>query len=410
MRTKLLSFALIVSFPLFFIANAADNISCNNNRYKNFTFLTSDVTTNVQFGQNNSDAGVSKNLLMDIYQPSGDIATKRPLIILLHGGSFYLGSRSDMSILCDVYSKMGFVTATIDYRLVDVPMTDSLVVADAIAKGISDTKAAIRFFMKDAATINTYRISTENIIVGGVSAGAIIASNTAYLNSTDNIPAYFAAILANNGGFTGNSDNNISYSTPIKAVLNFSGAMWRKSWMNVGESALFSVHDLNDPTVPCGYATPSDLPFQVFMYGSCEMQNRANSEGIINAFISFPTSTHVSYFAGGVTSTALSVIAQSGTFLEGIICSPTTSLNETLENRPVELQVFPNPASNKISVSITNKGLLVGTIQIYNLLGVLIKDVRVIEKTDIDISDLANGFYTLNLKNGEQKAVKFIKQ
>jgi acetyl esterase/lipase len=58
-------------------------------------------------------------LKMDIYQPTGDTNTNRPVIIFAFGGGFVNGSRTENSMvkLCQAFAKRGFVTASIDYRL-----------------------------------------------------------------------------------------------------------------------------------------------------------------------------------------------------------------------------------------------------------------------------------------------------
>ena len=156
-------------FTLFFLtvifSAIAQNPTCDGNRYKNFAFGAIDSTINVQYGQNYTMNNVLDTLLMDIYQPKSDVATKRPLIIIIHGGGFTSGTKEFYSSLCRYFAYKGFVTATINYRLIDVPLVDSLTITEAMIKAMSDAKAAIRFFVEDAATNNTYKIDTNNIFL-----------------------------------------------------------------------------------------------------------------------------------------------------------------------------------------------------------------------------------------------------
>jgi acetyl esterase/lipase len=59
------------------------------------------------------------NLYMDIFQPTGDTLSQRPLVIIAFGGGFLSGSKDHWSIrlLCQNLAKRGYVTAAIDYRL-----------------------------------------------------------------------------------------------------------------------------------------------------------------------------------------------------------------------------------------------------------------------------------------------------
>ncbi|MFN9595948.1 MAG: hypothetical protein ACK560_04090, partial [Bacteroidota bacterium] len=57
-------------------------------RYLTEVFPNVTVTTNVQYGTNISifppPTPASIPLIMDIYEPTGDVATNRPLIIFMH--------------------------------------------------------------------------------------------------------------------------------------------------------------------------------------------------------------------------------------------------------------------------------------------------------------------------------------
>ena len=60
-----------------------------NGRYEYEIFSNVNKTT-----VNYSDVYTDLAHEMDIYTPQGDTETNRPLIIYMHGGSFYLGDKS----------------------------------------------------------------------------------------------------------------------------------------------------------------------------------------------------------------------------------------------------------------------------------------------------------------------------
>jgi acetyl esterase/lipase len=105
---------------------------------------------------------------MDIYQPTGDIETNRPLIVWAHGGSFIGGTKTDadMVALSQAFTKKGYVCASINYRLGLTPF-DSVGAVKAVLRAVQDMKASVRFFYKDKLTTNTYKIDTTNIFIGG---------------------------------------------------------------------------------------------------------------------------------------------------------------------------------------------------------------------------------------------------
>jgi hypothetical protein len=249
--------------------------SCDGNRYKHFVFGMADSVMNVQYGMNTTMNHVPQPLTLDIYQPHADSAEKRPLILFIHGGAFVAGDKQEARYLCILFARMGYVAATINYRLIDIPVVDSITVTDAIVKAMSDTKAAVRFFVEDANTQNLFRTDTNFIFLSGISAGGIIASHVAYLDTTDMIPSYLMDLINLNGGFKGNSSSNTSYATPIKGIINYSGALLRKEFISEGEPALFSVHDQSDTIVPCFHGLTLTAHCIVFCDGSCAMQEEA---------------------------------------------------------------------------------------------------------------------------------------
>src|SRR2546421_8172 len=105
---------------LFISSTLYAQLDTTGGRYcrENF-FSAATVTSNITYGSSVTWTGGTQTLVMDIYQPTGDVATRRGLIVLAHGGSFIGGGRTDqdVSTLCTRFAKMGYVTASIDYRL-----------------------------------------------------------------------------------------------------------------------------------------------------------------------------------------------------------------------------------------------------------------------------------------------------
>jgi len=58
-------------------------------RYRDEIFTGIKLTKNVVYGRNFAYGTLQPtDLLMDVYEPAGDSATQRPVIILIHAGSF----------------------------------------------------------------------------------------------------------------------------------------------------------------------------------------------------------------------------------------------------------------------------------------------------------------------------------
>jgi hypothetical protein len=88
-------------------------------------------------------------------------------------------------------------------------------------------------------------------------------------------------------------------------------------------------------------------------------------------------------------------------------CNPTVSVVENEPNN-YDIKIFPNPATSTLNISFPEN--MKQQIQIFNSMGMLLKEISVTQQTQIDISDLPKGLYFVHLKNNSAQAEKFIKQ
>ncbi len=159
--------------------------------------------------------GTPTPLSLSVYTADGDTAPTRPLIVWIHGGAFLNGARTQMASVAQSYARLGYVTATIDYRLdpgnhcVEVQAglyTGATLVAErarcerAILAARDDAAAAIAYLRAHAAS---YRIDTTRVVVGGASAGAITAVHVGQTLNTAGSPppaeSQVSAVLAMSG-------------------------------------------------------------------------------------------------------------------------------------------------------------------------------------------------------------------
>jgi len=101
---------------------------------------------------------------MDIYTGEGDNEGNRPLIILAHGGGFTDGDKEEFEEFSAFLAKSGYVVASINYRLLDIELTETTI-KRAVIEAVTDMKAAARYFVKDAGGSNTYRITQSHFQV-----------------------------------------------------------------------------------------------------------------------------------------------------------------------------------------------------------------------------------------------------
>jgi len=72
--------------------------------------------------------------------------------------------------------------------------------------------------------------------------------------------------------------------------------------------------------------------------------------------------------------------------------SVISSINECEFSKNINLQVYPNPATTEVNLTIPNNETI-ESIKIYNQNGQLIKQITKPDKTSISVSDLNTGLY-----------------
>lgn len=273
----------------------------------------------------------------DIYQPIGDTATNRPVIIVSHTGSFLApvingqptGSIKDSSIVdqCTRWAKKGYVAVAMGNRKGWNPLSTNQNVRtstllQAAYRGIQDAKAMVRFMRMTEDNGNPYGIDPTKIVLGGQGTGAYIALGYAtldnpavelnlpkFLDLTDPlnpIPYVIPAIFGNIDGtdltyfpantppfnapapFVFNQPNNPSYSNDVNMVFNLGGALADISWLEAGDVPIVSFHCANDQYGPIDTGTvivPTTNETVVEVMGSRVVQHYSNQYGNNDVFI-----------------------------------------------------------------------------------------------------------------------------
>ena len=108
-----------------------------------------------------------KSLQMDIYQPKG-LTKPAPLLVFIHGGGWKSGQRSDYLVYLTHFAKMGYVTATVSYRLVGIAPYPACV---------EDIRDAVQFLYQNG---EKYNYNPDQICLIGGSAGSHLAMLAGY--------------------------------------------------------------------------------------------------------------------------------------------------------------------------------------------------------------------------------------
>ena len=426
MKQKLLLF-----INLFLASAAFSQDPCSTGRYASDVYPNVTLNSNIVYGQNMSFTNQNTSLKLDFYEPSGDTALSRPLIIWAHGGSFIGGSKtdSDVSSLSQRFAKKGYACASIDYRLGFFPI-DSANSVKAVVRAVQDMKAAIRFFYKDRADgTNLYKIDTNRIYIGGSSAGAITALHVAYLDSACKISDYLnSATIQALGGLEGASGNP-GYSSTVQGVINLCGALARYSWMEADDVPLVSVHGTNDGTVKYNRGVVNPGTPLMYLDGSRMLHERACALNLDNNFYTFPGAPHVPF--AGSSASAIAYMDTTSNFIRDFLIGQFGCNNALLQpaNLPMQtaylypindcsgnsitdlclssgleelnstsFEMYPNPTSGNISVKHKIQGMV--EIAVYDLTGRIVFMEKSANSTVLlNLNQLKTGTYILSLKD-----------
>lgn len=183
----------------------------------------------------------SAELLLDLYRPARKAKSTRAVVVLIHGGGFRAGSRTDPGIVrvARAFAGRGVVAASIDYRLMGQDPVPSrrvaplaadmpkLPVFGAMTAAVDDTLAATDYLRAHAKKLG---IDMRRLGLIGSSAGAITADHVGYVLDDHGVKGPKVRFVASLWG----------------GIFAPGGA----AQLERGEAALFAVHGDADPTVP----------------------------------------------------------------------------------------------------------------------------------------------------------------
>ena len=314
----------------------------NAQRYLAPVFESVNVAKDAPYGANYtvqyySTVGkpVLQPLTMDIYAPSGDTITERPLVLIFHTGNFLpqglnggvTGVKSDSSDveIATRLAKMGYIAASCDYRLGWNPIavtqeerTNTLI--NAAYRGVQDARTAIRFFRASYEQGNPYGIDTSRIVLWGIGTGGYITLAAATLDKYTDvlIPKFIGSDVTGDGlsdpmviepingdiwgtsyGLLPNASGGLDtfcipnfegYSSDFDLCVNVGGALGDTSWLDATDPPMIGVQVPTDPLAPYKerillVPTPKGYENVVEVQGAYLVIQKANELGNNQAMI-----------------------------------------------------------------------------------------------------------------------------
>lgn len=363
-------------------------------------------------------SNVMDTLELEVFKPSSsaDNLSKRPFILMIHGGSFLAGNRHEMDYFSIEMARRGFVTATIDYRLGwnCSPSSAATVCFEcgneaaklriSVYRAVQDTRAALNYIIENA---DQFGIDTSQIFLQGTSAGAITALQTAFMDQTE-ANTYCANCVSELGQLNESGLTPVHPFT-IKGVVNNCGAVNALGIMDNHEIPVVGFHDEWDCTVPYqGGNVLGCLGCTAFQYvsGSDAIRSKLNTEGVcygMNRVMA--TLNHCSYPSNAI-------IGKASCFIKNILCGTctsyittsiwdipdctdgTTSMGVNEENKN-EIELSPNPTSGTLQIDSKN---VLKLIEVFAISGELVQSISG-NVQSIDLSNIRTGTYLVKVKD-----------
>ena len=225
---------------------------------------------------------VDIDLDMDVYEPTGDTLSNRPVIIFIHAGAFFSGHNEldDVIALSIASAKRGYVAVSMNYRL-GLNIISSYSGERAVYRGVQDASAAVRYlreFHQD------YGIDYENIFVWGTSAGSFIGLHLAFTEDDERPESTYGGGGDPDLGCIDCEGNDYLHDSKPKAVISCWGAIGDLDWIEQEDNIpTIMFHGTSDPVVPFNSGFPFTINIALpIVYGSNPIHERLNELNIEN--------------------------------------------------------------------------------------------------------------------------------
>ena len=249
--------------------------SCQKTSSNGTDLLVAEKKLNVSYGKDSAQR-------MDIYLPAGRSAAATKSIILIHGGGWNSGDKSDFKVYIDTFQRRmpDYAIFNLNYRLVS---NTTLFPTQEM-----DIKAAMEYITSHAEELG---VSKDNFVLVGVSAGAHLAMLQAYKYKS---PAVKAVV-----DFFGPTDLIAMYNEPWNSMIPYLLQMLT----GTTPEANATVYQQSSPAYFVNAQTPPTIILQggedniVAPAQSYLLQKKLEAAGVQHELVYYPRERHGWYGA-----------------------------------------------------------------------------------------------------------------
>lgn len=225
----------------------------------------------------NVSYGADAEQKMDIYLPEGRTTSNTKALILIHGGAWMSGDKSEMT------GTVNSLKATLpDYAFFNINYRLAYSGGNLWPTQLDDVNAAVSFIISHA---DHYKFNSNKMAIGGASAGAHLALLKAYNSNNSNIKAVIDMF-----GPTDMKDLYNSSTSNTQFVLSFfmSGTPTSNAAAYNSASPLFLVNSSAVPTIILHGTADNIVP----IHQSDSLNNRLSIAGVAKEYYQYPGEVH----------------------------------------------------------------------------------------------------------------------
>jgi acetyl esterase/lipase len=227
----------------------------------------------------NASYGTDAAQKIDVYLPASRNTSSSKVLILIHGGGWNTGDKSDFTPYVDTLKKRlpGYAIFNINYRL-------ATGTSNFFPTQENDVKAAIEFIFSKT---NEYNISQKFVLIGA-SAGAHLSLLEAYKNT---MPVKIKAVV----DFFGPTDLVDMYNNPASILAPPAALAAVIGATPATNSTLYQ------QSSPINFVTAQSQPTIILQGGmdvlvapsqSLTLKNKLETFGVVNQYVFYPSENH----------------------------------------------------------------------------------------------------------------------
>ena len=267
-------------------AYAVTVIDAPDTRYIDQIFTETTTTDDIIYATING-----AEYALNIVAPVGDLERNRPVMLFATGGAFALTIPELSLPFVANFAERGYVGAVMDYRTLGQEANNATEFRFAAVDGTHDMFAAVRFLRAHA---DEFGIDPDRIIVGGTSAGAVMAVSAATADPDDPAIPLLADYLATTGGVYGDIGDHLDQSSLVQGAFSFSGGVFDIFTIDEKSAPIYGAHEELDTVAPCYTTQLTDSDFEIS--GTCDFIPYLEATGIpAQSFIVLGDDGHVDF-------------------------------------------------------------------------------------------------------------------